>query len=49
MMEHDNCYVEPLEKPLDEAALTTAMAAYLAVRRVCETRYSTNPVRSDLW
>lgn len=32
MIEHDNCYVEPLEKPLDEAALATAMAAYLAVR-----------------
>ncbi|MFQ5859908.1 MAG: heavy-metal-associated domain-containing protein [Anaerolineae bacterium] len=31
-MEHDNCHVEPVEKPEDEAALTTAMAAYLAVR-----------------
>ena len=31
-MEHDNCHVEPLEKPVDETALATAMAAYLAVR-----------------
>lgn len=31
-MEHDKCHVEPLEKPLDEARLATAMAAYLAVR-----------------
>ena len=30
-MENDNCHVEPLDKPLDEAALATAMAAYLAV------------------
>jgi copper chaperone CopZ len=30
-MERDECYVEPLEKPLDEAALESAMAAYLAV------------------
>lgn len=30
-MQHDECHVEPLEKPLDEAALATAMAAYLAV------------------
>ncbi|GIK37082.1 MAG: hypothetical protein BroJett011_09150 [Chloroflexota bacterium] len=32
MNEHENCHVEPLEKPLDDAALSTAMAAYLAVR-----------------
>ena len=31
MNEHENCHVEPLDKPLDEAALSTAMAAYLAV------------------
>lgn len=30
-MENDNCHVEPLDKPLDEAALATAMAAYLSV------------------
>lgn len=30
-MQHDDCHVEPLEKPVDEAALETAMAAYLAV------------------
>ncbi len=30
-MKHDNCHVEPLDKPLDEAALDTAMAAYLSV------------------
>ncbi|MCQ3973435.1 MAG: hypothetical protein DPW09_08330 [Anaerolineae bacterium] len=32
MSEHENCYIEPLEKPLDPAALSPAMAAYLAVR-----------------
>ena len=32
MNEHENCHVEPLEKPLDQAALSTAMVAYLAVR-----------------
>lgn len=31
MSEHENCYVEPLEKPLDEAAIENAKAAYLAV------------------
>lgn len=31
MNEHENCHVDPLEKPLDEAALAQAMAAYLAV------------------
>ncbi|MEW5961215.1 MAG: heavy-metal-associated domain-containing protein [Chloroflexota bacterium] len=31
MNAHENCHVEPLEKPLDAAALSTAMAAYLAV------------------
>lgn len=31
MSEHNNCHVEPLEKPLDTAALSTAMAAYLGV------------------
>lgn len=31
MNEHENCHVDPLEKPLDEAALAKAMAAYLAV------------------
>jgi hypothetical protein len=31
MNKHKNCHVEPLEKPLDDAALSTAMAAYLAV------------------
>lgn len=31
MEDHGNCHVEPLQKPLDEAALSTAKAAYLAV------------------
>jgi copper chaperone len=31
MDEHENCHVEPVEKPVDEAALETAMAAYLTV------------------
>jgi len=31
MNEHENCHVEPLEKPLDEAALDKARAVYLAV------------------
>ncbi|MFQ5344022.1 MAG: heavy-metal-associated domain-containing protein [Anaerolineae bacterium] len=30
-MENDRCHVEPLDKPLDESKLATAMAAYLAV------------------
>lgn len=30
-MQHGDCYVEPLEKPLDRAALETATAAYLTV------------------
>ncbi len=31
MNENDNCQVDPLEKPLDRDALSTAMIAYLAV------------------
>lgn len=31
MTQHDNCHVEPLEKPFDPTALENAMAAYLAV------------------
>lgn len=31
MSEHKDCYVEPLEKPLNEAAIDNAKAAYLAV------------------
>lgn len=31
MSEHEKCHVDPLEKPLDQAALGNAMAAYLAV------------------
>lgn len=31
MNEKDNCHVDPLEKPLDQEALSSAMAAYLAV------------------
>ncbi len=31
MSEKDNCHVEPMEKPLDEAALVSAQAVYLAV------------------
>lgn len=32
MNERDNCHVKPLEKPLDQVALATAEAAYLAVQ-----------------
>jgi copper chaperone CopZ len=32
MSEHKNCHVDPLEKPLDQAALATAKAAFLIVR-----------------
>jgi len=31
MNEHENCHVDPLEKPLDPNALSTALIAYLAV------------------
>ncbi len=31
MSEHENCHVEPLEKPVDQAALANATAVYLAV------------------
>jgi len=41
-MEHENCHVEAVEKPLEEAALATAMAAYLSVSGMgcprCATR-----------
>jgi copper chaperone CopZ len=41
-MDHENCQVEPVEKPLDEAALADAMAAYLNVSGMgcprCATR-----------
>lgn len=30
-MNNNNCHVEPLEKPLDQAALSTAQAAILTV------------------
>ena len=32
MSEHENCHVEPMEKPVDPAALASAEIAYLAVR-----------------
>jgi copper chaperone CopZ len=32
MNEHTNCHVEPVEKPLDEAALANASTAYLKVQ-----------------
>ena len=32
MNEHTNCHVEPVEKPLDEAALANASTVYLAVQ-----------------
>lgn len=31
MSEHENCHVEPLEKPLDEVAIENAKAVSLAV------------------
>jgi copper chaperone CopZ len=31
MEEHENCHVEPVNKPLDKEALASAEAAYLAV------------------
>lgn len=31
MSEHENCHVEPLEKPVDNTALQTAQAAFLGV------------------
>ena len=31
MSEHEQCHVEPIEKPVDRAALSKAMTAYLAV------------------
>lgn len=31
MSEKENCHVDPVEKPLDTDALSSAMAAYLAV------------------
>ena len=31
MSEKENCHVDPVEKPLDKDALSSAMAAYLAV------------------
>lgn len=31
MSEKEKCHVEPIEKPLDEAALDSAQAAYLSV------------------
>ena len=31
MNKRENCHVEPVEKPLDRTALSTAMVAYLAV------------------
>lgn len=32
MKEHENCHVEALEKPVDEAMLAKTTATYLAVR-----------------
>jgi copper chaperone CopZ len=31
MNEHNNCHADPLEKPLNQAALTTAKAVFLMV------------------
>lgn len=31
MEQHENCHVDPVEKPLDRDALSGAMAAFLAV------------------
>ena len=31
MSEHDNCHVDPLEKPIDSQAIEGAVAAYLQV------------------
>lgn len=31
MSQHENCHVEPIEKLIDQTALETAQAAYLAV------------------
>lgn len=42
MSEYENCHVEPIEKPLDQEALASATAAYLAVAGMgcprCATR-----------
>ncbi|MFQ5410545.1 MAG: heavy-metal-associated domain-containing protein [Anaerolineales bacterium] len=42
MSEHENCHVEPLEKPLDQDALSKSTVAYLAVSGMgcprCATR-----------
>lgn len=42
MEENENCHVDPIEKPLDESALATAQATYLAVSGMgcprCATR-----------
>lgn len=31
MSEHENCHVGPLDKPVDQSAIASAQAAYLAV------------------
>ena len=42
MSEHENCHVEPMEKPLDYAALSTATVASMVVKGMgcprCATR-----------
>ncbi len=42
MSEHENCHVEPVEKPVDKTALENAQAVFLAVSgmgcRNCATR-----------
>ncbi|MFQ5614100.1 MAG: heavy-metal-associated domain-containing protein [Anaerolineae bacterium] len=51
MNEHENCHVEPLEKPLDRAALSKAVAAYLGVSGMgcprCATRVRNGLLRPD--
>lgn len=47
MNEHKNCHVKPLEKPLNRAALITAIAAYLAIEGMGCSRYAVR-VRNGL-
>jgi copper chaperone CopZ len=51
MDEHKNCNVEPLDKPLDESALSTAVIAYLAVGGMgcprCATRVRDGLLKLD--
>jgi copper chaperone CopZ len=51
MNQHENCHVEPVEKPLDRAALSTAEVAYLAVQGMgcprCAMRVRNGLLRLD--